>query len=75
MTADAFVAPSTEAESVSVIVAFDDPPLAVETFTFVVVELGIDVPPLVTAAHDPLTEFVVFGAGPNWMCDKNVSWD
>lgn len=72
MTADAFVAPSTEAESGSVIVAFADPPLPVEMFTFVVVVLGIGVPPLVTAAHDVLAAFVVFGAAPNWTCNKNA---
>lgn len=63
LTADAFVGPSTEAESGSVIVEFD-PPLAVEIFTFVVVVvLDIGAPPPITGAHDVLTVFV-FSAGP-----------
>lgn len=68
LTADAFVVPSTEAESGSVIEAIEaafDPPVAIEIFTFVVVVvLGIGaIPPLITGAHDVLTVFV-FGAGP-----------
>lgn len=65
LTADAFVGPSTEAESGSVTAAditfagFDAPP-AVELFTFAAVAL----PTLVTGAPDVLTAFVVFGAGP-----------